>query len=71
MKSNFKNLVNLLNLTDTKKRYLIFLVFLIILSSLADILSLGLVIQYVGQLLNVQNNKSIFLFELYLLNSLP
>jgi ABC-type bacteriocin/lantibiotic exporter with double-glycine peptidase domain len=71
MKSNFKNLVHLLNLTDTKKRYLIFLVFLIILSSLADILSLGLVIPYVGQLLNLQNNKSIFLFELNILNSFP
>ena len=59
MKNNFENLINLLSLTETKKSYLILLVFLMIISSLADIISLGLVIPYVAQILDLQKEKSI------------
>ena len=69
MKNNFENLINLLSLTETKKSYLILLVFLMIISSLADIISLGLVIPYVAQILDLQKEKSIFPFELNILNN--
>lgn len=69
MKNNFENLINLLSLTETKKSYLVLLVFLMIISSLADIISLGLVIPYVAQILDLQKEKSIFPFELNILNN--
>ena len=56
MIKNFKNFLSLVSATDTKKSYLFFLVFLMLVSSFADILSLALIIPYVSQILNIQEN---------------
>ena len=61
MIKNFKNFISLINVTDTKKAYLFFLVFLMLISSFADILSLGLIVPYVIQILNLQKNPDDFL----------
>lgn len=61
MIKNFQNFIRLINVTDTKKIYLIFLIFLMLISSFADILSLGLIIPYVTQILNLQKNPEDFL----------
>lgn len=66
---NFKNFIRLISVIDTKKSYLFFLVFLMLISSFADILSLGLIIPYVTQILNLQNNPADFLpFDINFLN---
>lgn len=58
---NLKNFFSLINVIGTKKKYLFFLVFLMILSSFIDVLSLGLIIPYVTQILNLQDNTLNFL----------
>jgi len=57
MIQNFKNFLSLISATGTKKSYLFFLIVLMLASSLADILSLGLMIPYVSQILNIQENS--------------
>lgn len=57
MIKNFKNFLSIISVTGTKKSYLIFLVLLMLVSSFADILSLGLIIPYVSQILNIQENS--------------
>ena len=57
----FSKFYKIINVTDTKKIYLIFLIFLMLISSFADILSLGLIIPYVTQILNLQKNPEDFL----------
>ena len=54
MIKNFKNFLSIISVTETKKSYLFFLVLLMLVSSFADILSLGLIIPYVSQILNIQ-----------------
>ena len=67
---NLKNFFNLILAIGTKKSYLFFLVFLMLVSSLADILSLGLIIPYVSQILNLQNTTFDFLpFDLDILKT--
>ncbi len=57
MIKNFKNFLSIISVTGTKKSYLIFLLLLMLVSSFADILSLGLIIPYVSQILNIQENS--------------
>ena len=57
MIKNFENFLSIISVTGTKKSYLIFLVLLMLVSSFADILSLGLIIPYVSQILNIQENS--------------
>ena len=65
--TNLKNFLRLVSVIGTKKRYLFFLVFLMLVSSFADILSLGLIIPYVSQILNLESNTLDFLpFDLEL-----
>ena len=59
MIKNFKNFLSIISVTGTKKSYLIFLLLLMLVSSFADILSLGLIIPYVSQILNIQENEKI------------
>ena len=61
MIKNFRNFLIIINITGTKKSYLFFLVFLMLISSFADILSLGLIIPYVSQILDIQENSLNFL----------
>ncbi len=61
MIKNFKNFLSIISVTETKKSYLFFLVLLMLVSSFADILSLGLIIPYVSQILNIQENSLNFL----------
>jgi len=61
MIKNFRNFLIIINITGTKKSYLFFLVLLMLVSSLTDILSLGLIIPYVSQILNIQENSIDFL----------
>ena len=61
MIKNFRNFLIIINITGTKKSYLFFLVFLMLISSFADILSLGLIIPYVSQILDIQQNSLNFL----------
>ena len=51
--TNLKNFFSLISVIGTKKSYLFFLVFLMLISSVADILSLGLIVPYVSQILNL------------------
>ena len=71
MIKNFQNFIRLINVTDTKKIYLIFLIFLMLISSFADILSLGLIIPYVTQILNLQKKSRGFFtnrFEFFVIS---
>ena len=69
---NLKNFFSLISVIGTKKIYLFFLVFLMLISSVADILSLGLIVPYVSQILNLQNNSFDFLpFDLEVLETYP
>ena len=69
---NLKNFFSLISVIGTKKSYLFFLVFLMLISSVADILSLGLIVPYVSQILNLQNNSFDFLpFDLEVLETYP
>ena len=61
MIKNFRNFLIIINITGTRKSYLFFLVFLMLISSFADILSLGLIIPYVSQILDIQENSLNFL----------
>ena len=61
MIKNFRNFLIIIDITGTKKSYLFFLVFLMLISSFADILSLGLIIPYVSQILDIQENSLNFL----------
>ena len=68
--TNLKNFLRLVSVIGTKKSYLFFLVFLMLVSSFADILSLGLIIPYVSQILNLESNTLDFLpFDLDLLKT--
>ena len=68
--TNLKNFFSLISVIGTKKSYLFFLVFLMLISSVADILSLGLIVPYVSQILNIQNNSFDFLpFDLEVLET--